>query len=139
VFLEIFHANATLRHRRNIITTLKTDNGETVTSHAEKETVIWNSFKQRIEQSEFSDMFFDLTSMIQRHEGLTHLEDQFSTAEIDEVVKKQSNDNSPGPIGFSNEFIKKCWPTIKMITIIFARLFRLVMSAFRVSNLPSSL
>lgn len=73
-----------------------------------KKAIIWNSFKQRIEQSEFIDMFFDLTSMIQRHEGLTHLEDQFSTAEIDEVVKKQSNDNSPGPIGFSNEFIKKC-------------------------------
>lgn len=52
-----------------------------------KKAIIWNSFKQRIEQSEFIDMFFDLTSMIQRHEGLTHLEDQFSTAEIDEVVK----------------------------------------------------
>lgn len=30
------------------------------------------------------------------------------------MVKTLPNDKYPGPDGFSNEFIKKCWPIIKM-------------------------
>jgi hypothetical protein len=44
---------------------------------------------------------------------LDSLEQEFSTDEIDDIIKKLPNDKSPGPDGFSNEFIKKCWPTIK--------------------------
>lgn len=32
-------------------------------------------------------MLFDLNALIQRHDNLSHLETQFTTAEIDEVVK----------------------------------------------------
>lgn len=110
---KFFHANATLKHRRNIINALKNENGELVTSHIEKESIIWNSFKQRIGQTEFNDLLFDLSTLIQRHDGLSHLEENFSIAEIDNVVKQLPNDKSPGPDGFSNDFIKKCWPTIK--------------------------
>ena len=58
-------------------------------------------------------MLFDLPSLIQAHEGLDCLELPFTTTEIDDIVKQLLNDKSPGPDGFSNEFIKKCWNHIK--------------------------
>jgi len=50
---------------------------------------------------------------LQSHDGLESLEEQFTVVEIDQVVKQLPNDKARGPDGFSNEFIKKCWPTIK--------------------------
>lgn len=108
-----FHANATLKYRRNFIASLKTDLGEDVLSHASKENLIWESFKDRIRKSEFSGMLFDLNLLIQRNTNLSHLEEQFTTDEIDAIVKQLPNDKSPGPDGFTNEFIKKCWSTVK--------------------------
>ena len=45
--------------------------------------------------------------------SLAPLEDKFTTAEIDEIVRKLPNDKSPSPDGFSNEFIEKSWNHIK--------------------------
>ena len=45
---KFFHANATIRHRRNIITKLATNEGDVHTSHASKVLVIRQSFKQRM-------------------------------------------------------------------------------------------
>jgi hypothetical protein len=110
---KFFHANATIRHRGNLITNLKDDTGNVVTSHVDKDNLIWESFKQRIGNSDFKHMLFDLSSIIQQHNGLDSIEDPFSTEEIDKVVKQLPNNKSPGSDGFSNEFIKKCWSTIK--------------------------
>lgn len=93
---------------RNAIANLKTDSGDTVTSHSNKEQLLWDSFKQRIGQSEYKGILFDLPSLIQTHEGLESLEHPFTTIEIDDVVKQLPNDKSPRPDGFRNEFIKKC-------------------------------
>jgi hypothetical protein len=110
---KFFHANATIRHRGNLITNLKDDTGNVVTSHVDKDNLIWESFKQRIGNSDFKHMLFDLSSIIQQHNGLDSIEDPFSTEEFDKVVKQLPNNKSPGSDGFSNEFIKKCWSTIK--------------------------
>jgi hypothetical protein len=110
---KFFHANGTIRHRGNLITNLKDDTGNVVTSHVDKDNLIWESFKQRIGNSDFKHMLFDLSSIIQQHNGLDSIEDPFSTEEIDKVVKQLPNNKSPRPNGFSNEFIKKCWSTIK--------------------------
>lgn len=66
-------------------------------SHADKENLIWESFKQRIGQSEATTMLLNLPSLIQRHDGLNQLEEPFSTQEIDAVVKQLPNDKSPSP------------------------------------------
>lgn len=110
---KFFHANATIRNRRNAIASLKNDNGDIASSHLEKESILWNSFKHRLGQSEYSEMSFDLSTLIQRHDNLESLEERFTVEEIDGVVRSLPNDKSLGPDGFTNEFLKKCWPTIK--------------------------
>ena len=87
--------------------------GNSKTEHADKEVIIWEAFKQRLGQSDFNDILFDLPSLIQPAQGLEILEQEFSTAEIDETIKRLPNNKSPGPDGFTNEFIKKCWSIIK--------------------------
>lgn len=102
------HANATIKHRRNTITNLKTENGTVISSHSRKEQLIWDSFKQRIGKSVYNGMCFDLPSLIVRQYSLTALESKFTTEEIDGIVRQLPNDKFPGHDGFSNEFIKKC-------------------------------
>jgi hypothetical protein len=58
-------------------------------------------------------MFFDLDSLLQDTIDLSTLEAPFSQQEIDSVVKQLPLDKSPGPDGFSNEFLKRCWPIIR--------------------------
>jgi len=53
------------------------------------------------------DILFDLPSFICPTQGLDSLEHEFSTDEIDDIIKKLPNDKSTSPDGFSNEFIKK--------------------------------
>lgn len=40
---------------------------------------------------------------------LSDLEATFTKEEIDGIIADLPNDKSPGPDGFNNEFIKKCW------------------------------
>lgn len=51
-------------------------------------------------------MLFDLPSLIQVQIHLAWVEEQFTITEIDNVIKMLHNNKSPGPDGFSNEFIK---------------------------------
>jgi hypothetical protein len=46
------------------------------------------------------------SEFIQATEDLRFLEEPFSEQEIDNVVTSLPNDKSPGPDGFSNEFLK---------------------------------
>jgi hypothetical protein len=110
---KFFHANATIRHRSNLIATLRNNDGHTYTSHADKEKLVWEAFKERLGNSEFSTCSLDLSTILPRHDGLNILDQQFSTEEIDSVVRALPNNKSPGPDGFSNEFVKNCWSHIK--------------------------
>lgn len=110
---KLFHANATIKYRNNLIAQLKKDNGEIVVSHVEKEQILWEAFKDRLGKSEFAAIAFNLDSLIERNSELQWLEAPFSTDEIDAVVRNLPNDKAPGPDGFNNEFFKKCWYFIK--------------------------
>jgi hypothetical protein len=87
--------------------------GLTVTAHKDKELIIWEDFRHRLGVTEFDGFLVDHVAFVERVDGLDFLEEPFSTAEIDEVIKKLPNDKSPGPDGFNNEFMKRCWPVIK--------------------------
>jgi hypothetical protein len=58
-------------------------------------------------------MLFDLANMITQVEGLDTLASPISHAEIDSVVKHMPNDKAPGPNGFNDLFLKKCWQFIR--------------------------
>lgn len=58
-------------------------------------------------------MLFDLNDLFPETLDLSHLEEPFDQHEIDEIIKQLPLDKSPGPDGFNNEFLKKCWPIIK--------------------------
>ena len=58
-------------------------------------------------------MLFELSSLYPHETDLSSLEAPFSTQEINEVVRKLPLDKSPGPDGFNNDFIKRCWHIIR--------------------------
>lgn len=92
---------------------LQDENGTPCTSHSDKERLLWEAFKERLGVSEFSGFCFDINMFIQRADDLENLEQNFTEAEIDNIIKALPNDKSPGPDDFNNEFLKKCWSIIK--------------------------
>jgi mannosylglycoprotein endo-beta-mannosidase len=106
---NFFHANASIRHRRNTITSLRNSDGLEVFQHEAKAEILWEAFKARMGSSEFSHMYFNLEDLLQRDLDLDGLVAPFSNDEIDAVVADLPNNKSPGPDGFNGEFLKKCW------------------------------
>lgn len=110
---SFFHANATLRHGRNHISQLTTADNITITSHRDKKQAIWEDFKIRLGTTEFNGFQINPLDFMDRIDNLDILEEQFTNAEIDGVIKNLPNNKSPEPDGFNNEFYKHCWPFIK--------------------------
>ena len=113
---HFFHANATLKHRSKFITQLTDPHGITLTTHKDKEDLIWQEFKERLGVTEFNGFTIDPSSLIQgtvSPELFNHLESNFTQQEIDSVIKNLPNYKSPGPDGFNNEFTKASWQIIK--------------------------
>jgi len=84
-----------------------------MTSHKDKEILLWQAFKDRLGTSELTEFSIQPETFIDRVDFLGDLESDFTEAKIDGVVKSLPNDKSLGPDGFSNEFLKRCQPIIK--------------------------
>lgn len=110
---QFFHANATIKHRRNLISELSRGDGAVASDHKEKEKILWEDFKVRLGSSQFNGFTVDPGFFIQRVDNLSVLEEPFTQGEIDNVIKVLPNDKSPRLEGFNNELLKKCWPIIK--------------------------
>lgn len=111
--IKFFHANATIKHRKNLITCLEDSLGNLHSAHQTKANILWEAYKDRLGQSEFALMLLDLDSLLVSHHDLSSLEEPFTHEEIDSVVAPLPSDKSPGPDGFNTDFIKKCLPIIK--------------------------
>lgn len=111
--IKSFHANATIKHRKNLITTLQDGNGIPHTNHQEKAHILWEAYKDRLGRSEFQSIQCNLAELLSDHTNLSWLEEPFTHEEIDQVVAHLPADKSPGPDGFNTDFFKKCWPIIK--------------------------
>ena len=105
---KFFHAIATVKHRRNLITSLSGPSGDPVFYHNAKADIIWSDFKERLGSSNFQCMLFDLESLFGQPPDLSSLHEPYSSQEIDDVIKHLPSDKSPGPDGFNNGFLKKC-------------------------------
>lgn len=101
-----------MRHKKSTISTLLDDNNVLLSHHEHKAKIIWDSFKQRLGIPEFEGMVFDLEELFPPAIDLSNLEADFAREEVDGIISELPNDKSPGPDGFTNEFIKKCWQFI---------------------------
>jgi hypothetical protein len=110
---KFFHANATIRHRRNLITSLKDSTGSNHSDHQSKASILWEAFKDRLGSTDSPEMMFDLEQLLNRAEDLDWLTDPFTHEEINLVVANLPSDKSPGPDGFNIDFVKRCWHIIK--------------------------
>jgi len=110
---RFFHANATMKFRRQLISQLVTTDGISVTSHKDKESLLWDEYKQRMGISNFVGFTINPSELIQPNNDLSHLEAPFAREEIDNIIKLLPNNKSPDPDGFNNEFIKTSWNLIK--------------------------
>jgi len=109
---KFFHANATIRYRRNLISALEDSEGFTVKDHSAKAQLIWEAFKERLGASSFQGISFNLSSLVHPAQDLFSLVEHFLHEEINLVVKSLPTDKAPGPNDFNTDFIKKCWSII---------------------------
>jgi hypothetical protein len=82
--------------------------GVIAVEHEHKAAVSWNSFRDRLGQSEYGDMASDLNDLIQTVE-LVDFDEPFTSNEIDALIKELPIDKASGPDGFNGMFIKNCW------------------------------
>lgn len=104
---KLFQAMDTHSFRRNSIPSLLADDGTTICDHEIKVGLLWNSFKDKLGISEFSEMLFDLQLLISSV-PLPILDKPFSKDEIDATIKEMPLDHAPSPDGFNGFFMKKC-------------------------------
>jgi hypothetical protein len=109
---KFFHANASIKNNKNSIMSLKDSDGMVKTKHEDKAEILWQAFRERLGTSEFSQMHFNLSELIQEADKLEDLVTPFTTEETDSIIKNLPLGKSPGPDGFNSDFIKKCWGVI---------------------------
>lgn len=68
-----FHTVATERFRRNSITSLRLPDDTMVHDHVGKESIMFNTYKNRLGQSDPVDIKFDLARIIKKIDGLEEL------------------------------------------------------------------
>jgi hypothetical protein len=109
---KVFQTKATHLNRRNTVRQIFTKNGDYLVHHIDKVVALWESFKNRLGCSDFTRMFYDLSSIIQLV-SMPDIDTPFSEGEIKSVVSDILVDHALGPYGFNGMFMKKCWPIIK--------------------------
>ena len=60
---KFFHANATIKYRKNLITYLENDYVTSIFYHQQKANLICLAFKDRLGVSEFNSIQFNLNSV----------------------------------------------------------------------------
>jgi hypothetical protein len=74
---KFFHANGTIRHRQNLITTLEDNDENIICKHEEKAKLLWEACKYRLGTSKFSNIYFKLHALLASQQNLLWLEDPF--------------------------------------------------------------
>lgn len=109
---QFFHANATIRNRKKMSTMLKHTDGTESFSHNSKANILREAYEERLGSTNPVEMPANPDELLLLTQDLDLLETPFTHEEIDNVVKSLASDKTPGPDGFNNDFIKKCWHII---------------------------
>lgn len=104
------------RKRRKYISSIKRIDGILAWSHTDKEEVLHDYFTSilgtRVLRSKSLDWNRLGLSTVQEIVGL-ELDRPFSEEKVAYAVSSLPNDKAPRPDGFTNDFLKQCWPIIK--------------------------
>jgi hypothetical protein len=114
---------ATIRYRKNAISSLVREDGSVAVEHHEKSGILLQSYRERLGSSTPIDLNFNFADYIQSAEHLENLSAHFSHDEIDGIVAELFPDKAPGPDGFTGLFIKTCWPISNGISIVYVMNF----------------
>jgi hypothetical protein len=94
---KFFHAKATERYRYNVISVIKDEQGNSMVNHNQKANAFWACYKNRMGVTNDNATQADISHLINPVEGLDILSQEFSTEEIEGVVKHMKTDRAPGP------------------------------------------
>mgnify|MGYP000969782452 CR=1 FL=1 len=131
-----FQSVATEIFRRNCIATLKTDQGTVVEDHADKESIMFQAFKQQLGTCSEPNMKFNISCLLRQQVDFDSLTTPFTHDEIDAVVKEMPPDRAPGPDGFNGTFFRACWSIISAdLMAAFHQFYRLAGGNLDVLNL----
>jgi hypothetical protein len=78
---QFFHTMATIAHK-NFIVTFSNSDGNLIIDHEQKANLLWGSFKERMEVSEYQGIIFNLADLL-IPQDLSLLYDDFSMEEIE--------------------------------------------------------
>lgn len=93
---SLFQALATYSsYRKKYISSITMDDGTCVSDHAQKAEALWLSYKARLGVTEFSDIIYDLSQLLNSID-LQFLDESFSMEEILAVLKDMPSDHAPG-------------------------------------------
>jgi hypothetical protein len=74
-----------------LIAQLQKENSDLVHSHAGKEAILWEAFKDRLGHSDYTSMAFNLNYFLESNSELAWLEEPYTREEIDNVVRNLPN------------------------------------------------
>jgi hypothetical protein len=112
MLVQNFFMQMPLLSTATIVLSLTCDNGMVVSSHVDKEEMLFQAFKDRLGTSQPTSMVFNLSELVQPVINLSTLEMPFSRSEIDQIIRNLPANKSPGPDGFNTDFVRKCWSVI---------------------------
>jgi hypothetical protein len=111
---SFFHANASIKHRKNLITSLQDHTSNLVQDHHLKADILWKSFKDRLGATEFQGMLFDLPSLFGPGSDLHSLVQPFTNQEIDSMFKLCPQINLLGMMGLIINLSKSVGESLSM-------------------------
>jgi len=108
---ELFHLHA--RHRRKNFIGKISDGDQVLTTHEDKERVIYNFYNGLLGTSLHWEHTINLDELNIASHNLSCLEIAISEEEVWRTISDLPSEKAPGPAGFTDRFYQVCWPIIK--------------------------
>jgi hypothetical protein len=107
-----FHQHSSFRRQKNRIYSVLSD-GHVLTDHKDMAEAAFAHFDAMLGTDSTRDISLELQELITPSENLQDLDAPFTEAEIWSAIKRLPARKAPGPDGFTAEFLRACWSTIK--------------------------
>jgi hypothetical protein len=110
---KFFHAMASERYRKNVISQIVDSSGRMIADHTEKSALFYQEFKSRMGCSIPTSLQYQLNTIVPCYGNLDHLCLPYSQEEIENIILDLPSDKAPRPDGFNNLFFKRAWHIIR--------------------------